>query len=203
MAIESEAMSQIELTQNNTLLRKRIRKQRLQLSDQELTRAERQLKSQVNNYSPLLAARKIASYLPCNGEISPKALESALPRATVYYPRITNISRCEMHFYRMLTPVRRNPLGILEPSAIGEPMPVQHFDAILLPLVAFDRAGNRLGMGAGFYDRALSFKLHNTSIRRPHLIGLAHHFQEVKSLTAQSWDVPLDAILTDIELIAI
>lgn len=68
-------------------------------------------------------------------------------------------------------------------------------DIILLPLVGFDRAGNRLGQGAGHYDRALS--------RSPDAlrIGLAWSVQECEALTPDPWDVPLDAVLTEAEWI--
>lgn len=196
-------MNQTEPAQTNRTLRKRIRNQRQRLSASGLKHAERQLKKRLWHYPPLLSARRVASYLPSDGEIPPGLLERALPKATIFYPRITCFARREMRFYQALNTPQQNALGIFEPKAIGEPMPIRCFDAILLPLVAFDRTGNRLGMGAGFYDRALSFRLSDKSYRRPRLIGLAHHFQEVKSLTAQSWDVPLDAILTDVELITL
>lgn len=66
---------------------------------------------------------------------------------------------------------------------------------ILLPLVGFDRSGNRLGQGAGHYDRALE--------RLPDAlrIGIAWSVQEAENIPADTWDVPLDAILTEREWI--
>ncbi|MFM7027447.1 MAG: 5-formyltetrahydrofolate cyclo-ligase [Chakrabartia sp.] len=69
-------------------------------------------------------------------------------------------------------------------------------DIILLPLLGFDRAGNRLGQGAGHYDRALA---HLPNALR---IGLAWSVQEFAALPADAWDIPLDAILTEAEWIA-
>jgi len=69
--------------------------------------------------------------------------------------------------------------------------------------VAFDKNGNRLGMGGGFYDRALSFRQQKPFIKRPLLIGVAHSFQESNSINAKKWDIPMDAILTDQKLIKI
>ena len=97
----------------------------------------------------------------------------------------------------------KNHYGIAEPIASGTPIPLNSCDIILVPLVAFDRQGNRIGMGAGFYDRALSFKQTAESVTRPILLGLAHDFQEVNKISAQNWDIPLDAILTNRELIKI
>jgi len=88
----------------------------------------------------------------------------------------------------------------LEMSASGftQPLPAAPEAAptmILLPLVGFDRSGNRLGQGAGHYDRALE--------RLPHAlrIGIAWSVQEAAHLPADPWDVPLDAILTEREWI--
>ena len=63
-----------------------------------------------------------------------------------------------------------------------------------MPLVGFDRLGHRLGMGGGFYDR--TFAAESWRFRRPCLIGVAHDCQEVEQLSAQPWDVPLDALVT-------
>jgi len=107
-----------------------------------------------------------------------------------------------MQFYAADKIYNLNRYGIEEPKAIGKPRPANSFDLLLIPLVAFDRSGTRMGMGAGYYDRALEALGHQTSTK-PYLVGLAHHFQEVKSLERAPWDVPLDAILTDHEFIHI
>lgn len=68
-------------------------------------------------------------------------------------------------------------------------------DILLLPLLAFDRAGTRLGQGAGHYDRALAQL--SDALR----IGIAWSVQEFAELPADPWDMPLDAILTEAEWI--
>ena len=76
-------------------------------------------------------------------------------------------------------------------------------DVILLPLVAFDRKGYRLGMGGGYYDRSLAFRRSRQQWRRPRLIGVAHSCQQHPGLPQQHWDVPLDCIITESEIIPI
>jgi len=66
---------------------------------------------------------------------------------------------------------------------------------VLVPLVAFDDAGNRLGMGAGYYDRSFAFR--RAAPSPPLLVGVGYEFQRVPALAAQPWDVPLDAVLTE------
>jgi len=107
-----------------------------------------------------------------------------------------------MRFYCAQKVDRFNKYGIQEPSAIDKPWPANRFDVLLIPLVAFDRSGTRIGMGAGYYDRALEALSHQIS-SKPYIVGLAHYFQEINSLDRKPWDVPLDAILTDREFIKI
>jgi len=183
-------------------IRQVMREKRAQLPYESLTLAAKQLAHNAQYYPPLLKANKIASYLPTNGEISPHGLQQALS-AQFFLPRITNISDASMRFYCADNRLTRNSFNILEPVAEGNPQTLQGVDVVLMPLVAFDKTGNRLGMGGGFYDRALAFKKELNSSKAPHLIGLAHHFQEVEQLPTQSWDIPLNAILTDQELIKI
>jgi 5-formyltetrahydrofolate cyclo-ligase len=71
-----------------------------------------------------------------------------------------------------------------------------------MPLVGFDRLGNRMGMGGGYYDRTLAFMSEHHS-GKPKLVGLAHSSQEVELISQQSWDIPLHVIATDREIICV
>lgn len=187
---------------HNSKIRKRLKRQRRNLSEQQLIIAQRRLSLQLRQHLPLLKAKKIASYLPSNGEISPLGIHKKFHRSRIFLPRITHFNSARMAFYPSKNKRLKNRYNIVEPLPLGTPTQLISCDIILVPLVAFDRQGNRIGMGAGFYDRALSFKQHN-KMSRPLLIGLAHHFQEVDNIRVQDWDIPLDAILTDHELIKI
>ena len=66
-----------------------------------------------------------------------------------------------------------------------------------MPLVAFDAECNRLGMGGGYYDRTLHFLLTRNRWHSPYLIGIAHDCQKVASLPIQSWDIPLQGVITE------
>ena len=105
--------------------------------------------------------------------------------------------------YEKHTRLKKNCFGILEPVFQKKQLKTAlQMDLVMAPLVGFDEQGNRMGMGGGFYDRTLA-RLNNSAMKRPLLIGLAHHCQEVEQLQAQSWDIPLDIIATDKELIHI
>jgi len=190
-------------SKDRVLLRRTLTHQRRQLSHANLNRAGRSLAVQARSYLPLFAAKRVASYAPMQGEISPLILTNRLVNSALYLPRIVNYPARRILFYQVSELTSQNRFSIREPKPVGRPLTANQFDAMLVPLVAFDRRGNRLGMGGGFYDTALSFRLDHPTQRRPVLIGLAHHFQEVKSLTQQSWDVPLDVIITDRDVIRI
>ena len=94
-----------------------------------------------------------------------------------------------------------NRFGILEPCIKGAVIaPAWSLDLILMPLVGFDRQGNRLGMGGGFYDRTLAFTARGQR-PAPQLVGLAYSFQEVAPISPRKWDIPLNRIMTENETI--
>jgi 5-formyltetrahydrofolate cyclo-ligase len=66
---------------------------------------------------------------------------------------------------------------------------------VLLPLLGFDAAGTRLGMGGGYYDRSFAFRQGRAA--PPLLVGVGFACQELPALAPEPWDVPLDALLTE------
>jgi 5-formyltetrahydrofolate cyclo-ligase len=89
------------------------------------------------------------------------------------------------------TPMERSGLGILAPAAT---VPVVDPDVLLVPLLAFDRAGYRLGYGAGFYDRTLERLRRSKNVTA---IGIGFAGQEVDSVPRDQYDQPLDWLVTE------
>ena len=145
-------------------------------------------------------SRHIAFYLPNDGEISlwPLLRHAWSHGKQCYLPVIDG----DQLQFRCFTPGGRlvsNRFGILEP-AFSRERPLIDLDLVLTPLVAFDRWGNRLGMGGGFYDRTFASQLMvNGQLRkkRPILCGIGHRLQQVEKLTPQDWDFPLDYVAVD------
>ena len=137
-------------------------------------------------------ARKIASYVAINGEINPKSLESS--EKVFSFPVMQEPGN--LKFFRSNGNFAIGALGVPEPtSEIEEEL--ETLDLVIVPLVATDQNGNRLGHGAGYYDKTFdSAKL----LKRPKLVGLAHSFQVVKKIQSEEWDVPLDVVVTDKEV---
>ena len=143
--------------------------------------------------------RRVSAYFAADGELDPGPLVARLHRAgiKVYYPAIERQRR--MTFWK-LNPgdtLSLNRVGIWEPlNKRGRPAPSWSLSMVLLPLVAFDSRGTRLGMGGGYYDTYLA-KLRRP---RPLLVGYAHACQEVAEIDREPWDVPLDAVVTEASL---
>ncbi len=100
--------------------------------------------------------------------------------------------------YTKHTPLATNYYGIPEPDiSPHKRCPARALDLVLMPLVAFDESGNRLGMGGGFYDQTFSHKSRSQCSTKPHLIGVAYELQCVAELPANWWDIGLDGIVTE------
>lgn len=183
-------------------LRRRLRTQRQALTPAEQTRAARALVAQLTATRLFRVSRRIALYLPNDGEIEPVAVMERLwqMHKTCYLPILSRLRHDRLWFapFTPDTPLAVNRFGIPEPQVPARRWRrAQDLDLILMPLVAFDARGNRLGMGGGFYDKSLAFLRSRGRWHKPHLLGLAHDFQRVDRLDACAWDVPLQGVATD------
>lgn len=144
-------------------------------------------------------ARRIAFYWPADGEPDLRLIAPLLGRQqSLFLPILTRGLRLRFVRWELGMPMRLNRFRIPEPRhRVIDRLPAHQLDLILMPLVGFDDAGNRLGMGGGFYDRTLAFRHARRRWRKPLLIGVAHGLQRCPALPAEPWDVPLDGIVTE------
>jgi len=187
------------------LLRRQLRQARRALTPREQRAASERLLRQLAHHPLFRRSRHIAFYLANDGEIDPAPLLERAARAgkRIYLPVLHPLGHDRLLFLRHRPGDRLIPnrYGIPEPALRGgRRAPPWRLDLVCLPLVAFDARGNRLGMGGGFYDRTFA-RAPRARALRPRLVGLAHHFQQVASLPAEPWDIPLDAIATDATLL--
>lgn len=183
-------------------MRQRLRAKRAQLSPQAQQLAADHLLANLATTRLFRVSRRIACYLPSDGEIDPRAIVERMwrRRKQVFLPVLSHLSHDRLWFAPAQPgmELRPNRFGIPEPRVSArELVRAEDLDLILLPLVAFDAKGNRLGRGAGFYDRSLAFLRFRRFLRKPHLLGLGHDFQRVPRIPAEFWDVPLDGVVTD------
>ena len=148
----------------------------------------------------LRRTRRIGAYLALGGELDlGPYLDACLARGSeVYLPRLVRggARMCFARYDPGLS-LARNRFGIAEPSRSAPAVAPRFLDAVLLPLLAFDSSGTRLGSGAGYYDRCFGFRNARQAWHAPLLVGVAFASQEVPALLRQPWDVPLDAVVTE------
>lgn len=110
----------------------------------------------------------------------------------LYLPKVVkNETRFDFHPVKDLKSLAPGPFGILEPHG-HKAAPWKELDMVLVPGLAFDRKGNRLGFGKGYYDRVLPLLGKSTLI-----VGLGYSFQVVKQVPVTPEDVPMTALLTE------
>lgn len=179
-------------------LRRRLRAQRRGLTRAQQRRAAQRLLRVLVRTPFFRGSRHIACYFAADGEIDLRpVMQRIWQGGRQCYVPILRAGR-RLRFARVAPHARlvRNRLNILEPAHTHATIAARDLDLILMPLVAFDPSGQRLGMGGGYYDRTLAF-LHRRARVQPRLIGIAHDFQRVEKLTAHAWDVRMRAVATD------
>ncbi len=140
-------------------------------------------------------AGHVAGYWAMDGEIALHVWQLRLPTDVRYcLPVLGDDHLLRFAPWRPGEALVANRFGIPEP-ADAEPLPADAMSMIVLPLVGFDAAGQRLGMGGGWYDRSLAFRRDRAA--PPWLVGAGFSVQCVEALPAEPWDVPLDAVCTE------
>lgn len=197
-----------DLVKAKRQMRRHMRARRRALNRAQQRRAGLALAQQLVRLPAFMRSRHIALYLPNDGEIDPRPLAKRAWRMgkRCYLPVLHPLKERQLVFVRFKpdTPLYPNRFGIPEPDTRRQGwLPAQCLDLVLLPLVAFDRRGGRLGMGGGFYDASFAFKRRSWGKgRKPHLVGLAHSCQEATDVVREDWDIPLSAVATERGLIA-
>lgn len=187
-------------------LRTEILAQRRALSYDEIHDASQKACVLLINTTLWQQAQHIAFYIAHDSEIDPKALMDLAhaQNKTCYLPALASddLKHLVMVNYQPGDALPKNRYGIPEPmqdqSAIIAP---NELDLVIVPLVAFDKTGTRLGMGVGYYDRTLAFLNQPQRPKHPQLIGFAYSFQQQEQLAREKWDVGLDFIVTEQEVV--
>ncbi|HYE34872.1 5-formyltetrahydrofolate cyclo-ligase [Methylocaldum sp.] len=153
--------------------------------------------------SPIIGrSRRVATYLSNDGEVGTQAIVETLWSCgkACYLPILRSSPQRSLWFgrYAPETALIPNRFHIPEP-AIGEDTVSEPWtlDLVLVPLVAFDLSGNRIGMGGGYYDRTFAYLKDGSQPRSPILIGLAFECQKWDRIPAEPWDVPLNGVVTE------
>ena len=180
-------------------LRREMRRRRRALGVSERRAAAQALSRHLAGTRWFVNSRTIAVYLSNDGEIdlSPLVKRAWAMGKRTYLPRLFGSGLWFLPFHARST-LAGNRFSIPEPvEPARRRIRPMSLDLVLFPLVAFDGSGNRLGMGAGYYDRTFEAARRRTAWRGPKRIGVAYELQRTDSLPAAEWDVPLDAVVTE------
>ncbi len=177
-------------------LRNTLRRQRKALSPTAQNIAAQALLRSVAALPLWTKAQRIALYLAADGEIDTGPLVDLARNLgkELFLPVISDDNHLYFAHWLAADTLSNNRFNIPEPPATARRCPLAELGIIFLPLVGWDPSGGRLGMGGGFYDRALA------GISGPLLVGLAHDGQRLQEVPQESWDIRLDFIATDAAL---
>lgn len=175
------------------ILRQHIRQKRQSLSQHEVTQYSSEICHRIIASKVYKNAACIGCYIAFQNEVDLTTLiqHAWQNQKTVCIPVVTSDAHMTFHLYTKETFLKSGKFGIPEPQheKLIEP---QQIDLLLVPLVAFDEKGNRLGQGCGFYDRYLEIAPQNTVT-----IGVGYELQKVNELPIDPWDIRLNKIISE------
>ncbi len=177
--------------------RLRLLQQRRELNEAACRQLSLQIQQRLINADCFRQARSLALYSSVNNEVGTEELFCAALKEgkQVCYPRVSGDNQLVFLQVRSLEDLRQGRFGVAEPHG-GEQCGVDELDLVVVPGVAFDRQGGRLGYGKGFYDRELS---RLTSVTGS--VGLCYDFQLCASLPVEAHDRPVSFLVTESQFI--
>lgn len=185
-------------------LRARLRARREGLAAAARIEAANGILTTMQQLPEFLVDQRVAGYWAVGGELPLHTLVADLTARGQRYHLPVLMPGRQLRFapWRRDIAVHPNRCGIPEPHC--EPQDLlapQTLDLVLVPLLGFDRRGHRLGTGGGFYDRSFAFLQGAQRPAAPVLVGIGYGFQELPEIEAAAWDVRLDFVATERELI--
>lgn len=170
-------------------LRHLIRQRKQAFSRQQLEEWSLDIMGRLKEEPHFRQANTILLYHALPDEVNTSSLLDELKDKTILLPRVVNEEEMELRYYTGRQDLQTGAFGIMEPC--GEPFTeYQQIDVAVIPGMAFDETGHRLGRGRGYYDRFLS--------RVPYLykIGLCFHFQLMGNVPTDENDIPMDLVIS-------
>ncbi|MDE5912420.1 MAG: 5-formyltetrahydrofolate cyclo-ligase [Muribaculaceae bacterium] len=169
-------------------IRLRVKARKSLLSDDERRNAAKAVFDVLERTAAFLVADRILMYHSLPDELSTlEFIEKWSDRKQFFLPRVNGVN-LELLPYRR-TNLRHGAFNIEEPEG-DEIVAAELMELIVVPGVAFDRQGNRVGRGKGFYDRLLSETKALT-------VGVGYDFQLFDEVPAEPHDTPMDVIITE------
>jgi len=189
---------------DKSTLRRQLKANRAAVKPDARRAASQRVLRMALRHGLLLRARRIGFYLPHGAEFDLRPLlNQALWMKRICCLPVIPFGRGRVLRFARLNgqnPMTANRYGIPEPWD-ARPLRARQLDVLFIPLVGFDDHGHRLGMGGGYYDATLAYRRRRRLWKKPLLIGVGFECQRMASLPHDPWDAPLDAVLTERNLI--
>lgn len=170
-------------------LRKIIRERKCHFVRRELDEMALAVIRKLKRHQRLIAAKTIMLYYSLPDEVNTHGLISELTGKTVLLPRVKDNEEMEVRIYSEAAGLSVGKYGIMEPCG-----PVfngyDDIDLVIVPGMAFDRQGHRLGRGKGYYDRFLP------QLKRAYKIGICFDFQVMESVPTEPTDISMDEVIS-------
>ncbi len=178
---------------DKTMLRRQFLGQRKGISPEQQAQLSKHVCEKIIELYLYQQAQSIALYQPINKEVDLQALWNHAYQhgKHCYFPSLDEGQT--LNFLRATPQSKwvKNRFHILEPDQTRACCNLEEIDIVFMPLVCFDAQCNRVGMGAGYYDRTFA------KAKPKVLIGVGYEFQKATHLLPDSWDIPLDMIVTE------
>ena len=184
----------------NQNIRNKLKSQRAQLSLEHVKQSSISISKKVKTTGVFNDSQRIGFYHSVKGEADPSYLKTT--NKEFFLPLLSKSEEGHLTYIEVTPDTRfeNNKFNIPEPIFCDNLITdAASLDLVIVPLVAFDRHKNRLGMGGGYYDRTFAFKQHNST--KPILMGFAYDFQEINTIETEWWDIGMDIIVTETRII--
>ncbi|HVU50355.1 MAG TPA: 5-formyltetrahydrofolate cyclo-ligase [Polyangia bacterium] len=189
-----------ELLDQKRRLRRAMAERRLALPAAERLSCARAVAERLLALPELGRGGRLSGYVAVRGELDPAAALDGARAAgfVVALPRIDTRWPPTLRFHRVAgaTDLCDGPHGLTEPLPSCPAVPLADLDVMLVPGLAFDAAGGRLGQGGGYYDGA-GRELRARRAAAALMVGLAYDFQVVDACPVDENDVPVDLVVTE------
>ncbi|MTK53015.1 5-formyltetrahydrofolate cyclo-ligase [Paludibacter sp.] len=173
--------------QNKKHVRALIKERKLQLSKDEQVYLSEKVVQNIEQCEEFHTAHSVLCYWPLSDEVQIDSLIEKFWHEKQFYLPVVSGDKLELKLFEGRDKMQIGAFGILEPT--GETYSGD-VDLVIVPGVAFDLQGHRLGRGKGYYDQFLPST-------KAYKVGVAFRLQIVENIPVDEWDIPVDRVVTD------
>ena len=184
----------MKISDSKHVLRKEMAEAKKQFSTEQMRDFSHEVIQTLQLTSLFQQAHNILSYYSLNDEVDTHKVMSDYAHSKQFVLPVVKGEELLLKEFRLGQKMKKGDLGISEPEGGDEFVDFDSIDLIIVPGVAFDRKLNRLGRGKGYYDRLLS------QLKSPK-IGICFDFQLLESIPVEDWDIKMDMIVAQNEIV--